>query len=200
MLRWDRFNVLISKSFLGVLPVVHFAPWLGSSFFHFLSAIDTCRQGPKHSALIRKSIHLPFTCILSVSSHSSATDSHTYTEMDEARFLKRNRAIHPARLFLSILIFSTAIAIIACEAVTVQDYKSTSQWASSGLALWPLNYDNRPTVAALSCGCVIASLSLIYIVAALLPTVSLSSLHMLLSKHIELTLVSGNSHIHGLVF
>lgn len=110
---------------------------------------------------------------------SSTAGSHTYTEMDEARFLKRNRTIHLARLFLSILIFSTAIVIIACEAVTFQHYKTTSQWASAGLALWPLNYDNRPTVAALSCGCVIAFLSLIYIVAALLPTVSLCSLRML---------------------
>lgn len=99
--------------------------------------------------------------------------------MDEARFLKRNRTIHPARLFLSILIFSASITIIACEAVPFQHHKDTSRWASSGLALWPLNLDNRPTVAALSCGCVISFLNLIYIVTALLPTVSPYSARML---------------------
>lgn len=105
---------------------------------------------------------------------SSTAGSHTYSEMDESLFLKRNRSIHWARLGLSILIASAAIAIIACEAVPFQHYKTTSQWASSGLALWPLNLDLRPTVAALSCGCVIAFLNLIYIVAALLPSVSIA--------------------------
>lgn len=116
---------------------------------------------------------------------SSTAGSQTHYGMEETRFLKRTRAIHPARLFLSVLIFSTAITIIACEAVPFQHYKNTSQWASSGLALWPLNLDNRPTVAALSCGCVISFLNLIYIVAALLPTVSILSTHVV--DKVELT-------------
>ncbi|KAJ5114327.1 hypothetical protein NUU61_000086 [Penicillium alfredii] len=103
---------------------------------------------------------------------SSTAGSHqTYTaELEESAFLRRSRSLHWARLGLSSLIFIAAIAIIPCEAVPLRHYKSTSEWASVGLALWPLNFDLRPTVAALSCGCVITFLSLMYIVAALLPS------------------------------
>lgn len=98
--------------------------------------------------------------------------THVYAGMDEAKVLKRTRTLHWNRLILSSLIFGAAIAIIACEVVPFQHYKSTSRWASSGLALWPLNFDLRPTVATLSCACVIAVLNLIYILVALLPSVS----------------------------
>ncbi len=93
--------------------------------------------------------------------------------MDESNFLKHNRSLHLARLGLSLLIITGAVAVVACEAVPLQHYQTTSQWATAGLALWPLNLDMRPTIAGLACGCVIAVLNLVYVVVALLPSVSM---------------------------
>ncbi|OQE17636.1 hypothetical protein PENSTE_c020G08856 [Penicillium steckii] len=106
-----------------------------------------------------------------MSSGSSTAGSHPYsTDMEESAFLKRSRLIHWARLGLSIMITVVSVAIIACEAVPLRHYKDTSKWASDDLPLWPLNFDLRPTVAALACGCVIVTLNLVYVVAALLPS------------------------------
>lgn len=96
--------------------------------------------------------------------------------MEESAFLKRNRMIHLARLGLSILMTVGAVAIIACEAVPLSHYKDTSKWASDDLPLWPLNFDLRPTIAALSCGCVITALNFVYVIAALLPSVRIRTL------------------------
>lgn len=138
-----------------------------------------------------------------MSSGSSTAGSHAHSsDMQESAFLKRSRAIHLGRLCLSSLILVGAVAVIACEAVPFQHYKSTAQWANSGLALWPLNFDLRPTVAALSCGCVIAVLNLIYVVVALLPSVSLLSLYFggrpdILTHICSLTRVFRSSiHVH----
>ncbi|CAP79032.1 hypothetical protein E8E15_005369 [Penicillium rubens] len=92
------------------------------------------------------------------------------SDMEETTFLKRNRVIHFTRLGLSFLIFGIAIAVVACEAPPLRHYKNTYQWASAGLALWPLNFDLRPTTAAVSCGCIITVLNLVYIAVALLPS------------------------------
>ncbi|KAJ5901524.1 hypothetical protein N7495_002052 [Penicillium taxi] len=107
-----------------------------------------------------------------MSSNSSILGSgHAYSsDRDEADFLKRSRALQWPRLGLSFLILAGSAALIACEAVPLHHYKTTSQWESTGLALWPQNFDLRPTVAGLSIGCVIGFLNLIYVVAALLPS------------------------------
>ncbi|KAJ5578739.1 uncharacterized protein N7459_007703 [Penicillium hispanicum] len=106
-----------------------------------------------------------------MSSDSSTAGSHAYSsDLEESIFLQRNRSIHWGRLALSCLISAAAITVIACEAVPFRHYMTTAEWASTGLTLWPQNFDLRPTVAALSCGCVIAFMNLIYVVAALLPS------------------------------
>lgn len=102
-----------------------------------------------------------------------SSNTSTAGSMDESNFLKRNRALHLARLGLSLLITTGSVAVIACEAVPLHHYKTTAQWATEGLALLPLNLDMRPTIAALACGCVIAALNLVYVVVALLPSVSI---------------------------
>lgn len=94
--------------------------------------------------------------------------------MEESTFLKRNRLIHWARLGLSALITIAAIAIVACEAVPLRHYNDTSKWSSDDLPLWPVNFDVRPTIAALACGCVITALNFVYVVVALIPSVSVS--------------------------
>ncbi|KAJ5743195.1 hypothetical protein N7533_010297 [Penicillium manginii] len=125
-----------------------------------------------------------------MSSNSSTAGSHPYsTDVEESTFLKRNRLIHWARLGLSVLITTAAIATVACEAVPLRHYKDTSKWSSDDLPLWPMNLDVRPTVAALACGCVITALNLVYVVAALLP--SPHSRIKLLNSYSSLSAISG---------
>jgi hypothetical protein len=93
--------------------------------------------------------------------------------LDESNFIRRNRALHWARLAMSFVILIAAVTIIACEAVPLRHYKVTAAWADAGLALWPMNLDTRPTKAALACGCVIAVMNLAYIATALVSSVSI---------------------------
>ncbi|KAJ5226456.1 hypothetical protein N7468_007681 [Penicillium chermesinum] len=105
------------------------------------------------------------------SGSSSTAGSNAYSsDMVEADFLKRNRVLHVARLGLSFALLAGSIAVIACEAIPYNHYKSTVKWASVGLDLWPPNLDIRPSIAAIACGCVIAALNLIYFVVAVLPS------------------------------
>ncbi|KAL4915506.1 hypothetical protein BDW62DRAFT_122972 [Aspergillus aurantiobrunneus] len=91
---------------------------------------------------------------------------------EESSFLKRIRLLHWVRLALAFLALGISISIIACEAVPYRHYRDTSSasFESAGLYLWPLNLDIRPTIAILACGCVVAFLSLLFIVVALLPS------------------------------
>lgn len=100
-------------------------------------------------------------------SHNASTASNE----EESSFLKRVRLLHWVRLGIAGLAIAISIAIIACEAVPYKHYRNTSSFEAVGLYLWPLNFDIRPTIAGLSCGCVVAFLSLVYIVVALLPSV-----------------------------
>ncbi|KAL6237735.1 hypothetical protein BDW75DRAFT_248488 [Aspergillus navahoensis] len=89
---------------------------------------------------------------------------------EESSFLKRIRLLHWIRLGLSSLALATSIAIIACEVVPYRHYRKTSSFENIGLYLWPINLDIRPTIAVMACGCVVAFLSLLFIVVALLPS------------------------------
>ncbi|KAE8350883.1 hypothetical protein BDV28DRAFT_29756 [Aspergillus coremiiformis] len=88
----------------------------------------------------------------------------------ESKYLKRVQYLRWVRLGLAVILFSIAVSIIACEAVPLKHYQVTSAYGKVGLYLWPMNFDIRPTVALLSCGCVIAFLNLAYTIAALLPS------------------------------
>lgn len=148
--------------------------------FSVILSNNPCHQGPELPLHFRRIIaffryHYQ---LATMRSGSSTADSHVYpADMEESNFLKRSRTLHWTHLGLSLLTSAGAVAIVACEAVPYRHYKNTAHWASSGLALWPLNFDLRPTFAALSCGCVIAFLNLIYVVVALLPSVSLFHFH-----------------------
>ena len=108
-------------------------------------------------------------------STSSTTGSyHASYASDEAEssFLRRDRYLRVVRLGLAALIFSLGVSIIGCEGVPLHHYRQTSVYEQAWLPLWPLNLDVRPTIAILACGCVVAALNLVYIVVALLPSVS----------------------------
>lgn len=95
---------------------------------------------------------------------------------EESAFLKRARLLRWIRLGLSAVIFSVSVSIIGCEAVPLLHYRRTSAFERFWLFLWPLNFDLRPTIALLACGCVIAFQTVLYIVTTLLPSVSLAQL------------------------
>ncbi|RAH73199.1 uncharacterized protein BO66DRAFT_237250 [Aspergillus aculeatinus CBS 121060] len=100
---------------------------------------------------------------------SFTSTSHASLEA-ESTFLTRTRFLRLVRLGLAILIFCVAIPTIACEAVALHHYRQTSRYSQVWLYLWPLNLDLRPAKALLACGSVIALQTLIYIIAALLPS------------------------------
>lgn len=125
-----------------------------------------------HSSTPPYHLTKPNSFIMTSDSSLAESGGAYSSDMEETTFLKRNRVIHFTRLGLSFLIFGIAIAVVACEAPPLRHYKNTYQWASAGLALWPLNFDLRPTTAAVSCGCIITVLNLVYIAVALLPSVS----------------------------
>ncbi|KOC14899.1 hypothetical protein AFLA70_266g001880 [Aspergillus flavus AF70] len=101
----------------------------------------------------------------SVSYHVSCA-----SDADESKYLQRVQYLRWVRLALGIIIFGVAVSIIGCEAVPFQHYRATSAYGKVGLYLWPLNFDIRPTVALLSCGCIIAFLNLTYTIITLLPS------------------------------
>ncbi|KAL3480351.1 hypothetical protein BJX99DRAFT_27875 [Aspergillus californicus] len=92
------------------------------------------------------------------------------SDYEESSFLKRTRFLHWIRLGLASVALIISVSIIACEAVPYRHYRNTSSYENVGLYLWPLNFDLRPTIAILACGCVIAFLSMFFIVVALLPS------------------------------
>jgi hypothetical protein len=94
------------------------------------------------------------------------------SDADESKYLKRVQYLRWVRLGLGVLLFSIAISILGCESVPYQHYRRTSAYEKVWLYLWPLNFDIRPSIALLSCGCLIAFMNLAYIVIALLPSVS----------------------------
>ncbi|KAL2824957.1 hypothetical protein BDW59DRAFT_81424 [Aspergillus cavernicola] len=105
------------------------------------------------------------TASLAGSYHASCA-----SDQEESNFLKRIRFLHWVRLGLAFLALGISVSIIACEGVPYRHYQNTSSYENVGLYLWPLNLDLRPTIAILACGCVIAFLSVFFIVVALLPS------------------------------
>lgn len=85
--------------------------------------------------------------------------------------MKRIRTLCCLRLSIALISLAIALAVIGCEAEPLRHYKRTSEYARIWLYLWPLNLDLRPTIALLSCGCVVALLDLGYAIVALMPSV-----------------------------
>ena len=105
---------------------------------------------------------------------SGSYHAHCATDNEELTYLKRIHILRWVRFGLAFIILGAAVAIIGCEAGPLRHYHRTSEYEKVWLYLWPLNFDIRPTIAPLSCGCVIACLNLVYVVVALLPLVSWS--------------------------
>jgi hypothetical protein len=104
----------------------------------------------------------------------SSTSNHALDR--ESNYLSTCTLLSRIRLFLSALIFAASIAIIASEGDALSRYNSThlsSQW---WLPLWPNHFDLRPTKVMLTCASIVACISLVYIIAALIPSVRSQSI------------------------
>lgn len=102
---------------------------------------------------------------------SSQSTFSGFSSDQESAYLSRAKVVNRIRLGVAFLIFAAAVAIVGCEAVPLHHYKETSSFEKYWLVLWPLNLDLRQTNALLACGAVIAFQALIYIIAAILPSV-----------------------------
>ena len=91
-------------------------------------------------------------------------------------FAERNQRLaaylHWARVVLSAIALIAGVVIIGCAASSLRSYSSTHLNSQYLLPLWPTSVDLRPTHAVLACGIVISSFSLVYLLAAFIPTVS----------------------------
>lgn len=85
----------------------------------------------------------------------SLPSSTSASDKAESAFLSRTRSIHFLRLGLATVLSLASIATIVCEAIPLRHYRSTKRYESTGLALWPLDFDLRPTIVALTTGCVV---------------------------------------------
>ena len=77
------------------------------------------------------------------------------------------------RCALAFLTLAISVTVLACSAKSLRSYSETRDNAEWVLPLWPTSVDLRPTRALLSCGVILTVASLLYLVAALVPTVCL---------------------------
>jgi hypothetical protein len=102
----------------------------------------------------------------------------THTLDRESSYLSTTTLLRRIRLGLSLLIFAVSVAIIACESDALRHYYAShlsSQW---WLPLYPNHFDLRPTKALLTCASIVAGITLIYIGASVIPSVSIpGSIH-----------------------
>ena len=97
--------------------------------------------------------------------------AYTTDDLLAARNQKYAKGIHILRIALTALTLGASIAVIACEASSLQEFSASNLEPEWLLPLWPLNVDLRPAHAVLGCGVTIAVLTLIYLVAAFVPMV-----------------------------
>jgi hypothetical protein len=111
----------------------------------------------------------------SVTSSVTVSPANDFDEQ-ESIYLARSRILHRVRLGIAGTIFVTAIAGFACATSTMRHYNDTQWYDLVGLPLWPLNLDTRGTSGLVAGGVLISFQSLVYIITALLPSVSKLSL------------------------
>lgn len=81
------------------------------------------------------------------------------------------KVLHWMRIAISAVTLLASVVIIACAASALRTYTSTRDNAEWVLPLWPASVDLRPTHAVLACGVILALASILYLIAALAPTV-----------------------------
>lgn len=92
-------------------------------------------------------------------------------ELERQKSTKTIRMVESARLGLTVLALLSAIVIVGTSAETLGVYNRTHLGQDYFLALWPTNFDIRPTIALITCGAIIVLASAISLATSKVPAV-----------------------------
>jgi len=81
------------------------------------------------------------------------------------------RSVESVRLGLTALALLAGISIVGTSADTLSVYNTTTLSGDYFLAIWPTEFDLRPTIALVTCGAIITIASTVSIVASRLPPI-----------------------------
>lgn len=98
------------------------------------------------------------------------------SDEDECKYLKGVRRLHWARIAVTTVILIVALIGVACEAHPLDYYHKTREHEGILFPLWPAHLELRPSVAFIVCDTLIFVSAAVYVVVALLPSVSFSSI------------------------
>ncbi|KAL8817775.1 MAG: hypothetical protein Q9191_008080 [Dirinaria sp. TL-2023a] len=104
---------------------------------------------------------------------SSEPPAYSPHDVLAARYRRLAGHLHWARLAVSFITLIAGVVVVGCAASALHSYSSTQLDPQFMLPLWPSSIDLRPTRAIIACGALVTIFSLIYILAALLPTLRL---------------------------
>lgn len=92
-------------------------------------------------------------------------------EIEQAKTTKMVRLVESARLGLTVLALLSAVVIVGTAAETLGVYNKTSLGEEYFLALWPSDFDIRPTIALITCGAIVVLISAISLAVAKIPAI-----------------------------
>lgn len=121
---------------------------------------------PPTAEQARKSLHSS-----SHRSRSNGPPPYTTEDVLAAQHQRLSKLLSTLRIATSAITLVIAIVVIACAANSLQTYSGNNFTEDWGLPLWPMKVDLRPVRAVLSCGIIVTVASLVYLAAALFPSV-----------------------------
>jgi len=92
-------------------------------------------------------------------------------EIEQQKHTKTLRLVESVRLGLTVLSLLSALVIVGTSAETLGVYNRTHLGDDFFLALWPTDFDIRPTVALVTCGATIFMISAISLASAKIPAI-----------------------------
>ena len=104
---------------------------------------------------------------------SQEPPAYTTDDLLAAKYQKLAKLLSSLRIATAGITLAISISIIGCAANSLQTYSGNDFSQDWGLPLWPLKVDLRPTRAILSSGVIVTVASLVYLAAALFPSVSI---------------------------
>lgn len=119
----------------------------------------------------RQSAHRLPSFTSSRRSPSQEPPAYTTDDILAYKHQKYSKLVSWLRIALSAITLAVSVAIVACSGSSLRAYSGSGFAGEWWLPIWPLSVDLRPTHAVLACGIVLLSASLIYLAAALFPSV-----------------------------
>lgn len=103
---------------------------------------------------------------------SFLNDRHSASSAQEEAYLRSSFRQRVLRLIICVLTLATALAALGVEGHILQSYNETRLGRDWQLPLWPINIDVRPTLGVLIPAAIVAAFNVVYILLALIPSVS----------------------------